>query len=177
MKIIQRTPKSRFKKIVSFVMIYQTSMNIFPYTKKKRVPRKRESHLHFSSAQEVAHRLIPTPDLGIVNKAPLWIRSKDRPPPIILCLRWTSALLLVFDQKDCVLPSTGGHQYYAVLQLLACHLYRAPLVILLSCAELQVGAHAPGIHRSWNKQSKRVFSKNPLGSLQTVKHSLLRYDD
>lgn len=69
-------------------------------------------------------------------------------------LSHSSTLLFVFHQKDCVLPSTGSHQYCTVFQLLASHLYGAPLVILLTCTKLEVGAHAPGIHRPWNRHSQ-----------------------
>lgn len=45
-----------------------------------------------------------------------------------------------------MLPSAGRHDHRAVLQLLAGHLHRAPLVILLPRAQLQVGAHTPAVH-------------------------------
>lgn len=78
-----------------------------------------------------------------------------------------SALLVIFDQKDCVLPSAGRHQYCAVLQLLASDLHWAPLVVLLACAQLHVGAHSPGINGAWNKGNHDKVSR---GNDDTTAH-------
>lgn len=138
-------------------MIYRTATNI-SCTRKNSVlvkgaePLSPPTALHPShslgSAQEVTYSLTLSLRKG---KAPPRKGSKD---PVPLCHRWTSAFLLVFNQKGCVLPSTGDHHYCTVLQLFASHLHRAPLIVLLPCAKLQVGAHAPGIHGSW-KHSKQ----------------------
>lgn len=152
-KTLKDCQKLALKKIVFHLSWSTKNITTFPNAKGTGASIKEDKpHLsplsrtsHTPSAQHrKSHSSTPFP----------WFRhpGPTLKRPFTLCQCRTSALLLVFDQKDGVLPSTGGHQYFTVLQLFACHLHRTPLIIFLSSAKLQVGAHAPGIHRSWSRK-------------------------
>lgn len=152
----KRTPKTSFKKIVSHL----SSSTKHPWTFSPTPRREKFPGSEFQLRTGSRTQIDPIPRFRH--------HEQIRWSPIILFLMWTSALLLVFDQKDCVLPSTGGHQYYTVLQLLARHLDGAPLIILLSCAKLQVGAHAPCIHRSWRKHMQQWWNSIHIKQMKLI---------